>query len=327
MNGHSTDSIPETIRDEAARWLARREGDRSETLEAEFSAWLQRDLRHRLAYAEVERTWRESLFLANTATGRARVLARAPFFMRRSTHVATVSLAVLLAVGLLSIRFVGTGPMLEVGSAVEARSYQTAPGETRTWRLNDGSSLTLSGASLARTQIGSAQRRIDLQAGHARIQAARDDARPLEIHARSLSARTGDALLDVTIAGSNGMIEVVSGKAEATLPGGEIRQLAPGQAVTDPAPLAGQTTAEAAPASSALLPANDLTVGQVVAVLNRQNAVQIRLASRDIADRHLSGGFRADDPETFAQAVAAVHGLEVVKSAQTIDLRRSMPPR
>lgn len=321
MSGTLGDPIPDSIRDEAARWLARREGDAGKGVEAEFLAWLERDLRHRLAYAEIERAWRESRLLADTDIGRSRSLARAPFHMRRSTHVVAVSLAVLVTVGLLSVRFVGVGPMIEIGGAVEARSYQTASGETRTWRLDDGSSLTLESASRAQVQISAVRRSIELMVGHASIHAARNDAVPLEIRARVLSAHTGDALLEVTVAGDEGRIGVVSGVAEATLPDGETRQLSAGQAVTTQASAAARTSAVGELSRPTLLPASDLTVGQAVALLNRQNTVQIRLASRDIAERRLSGGFRVDDPEAFARTVAAVNGLEVVSAGQAIDLR------
>lgn len=320
MTSAGKDTIPDSIRQQAAQWLARHEGAEPGKSDPAFKAWLARDLRHRLAYAEVERTWRESRLLANTDIGRSRSLVRAPFYMRRSTHVVAVTLAVMVTVGLLSVRFVGVGPMLEIGGAVEARSYQTVSGEMRTWQLEDGSALTLDGASRAQVQIGSALRRIELQAGHASIHAGRNDVRPLEIHVRDVSVRTDDALLDVTVAGDDGRIEVVSGAAEATLPGGETRHLSAGRTVTTQAAVV-RTTAVAEPVRSTLLPASDLTVGQAVAHLNRQNAMQIRLATRDIADMRLSGGFRGDDPEAFARTVAAVNGLAVVQVGQAIDLR------
>ena len=232
MTSAGKDTIPDSIRQQAAQWLARHEGAEPGKSDPASKAWLARDLRHRLAYAEVERTWRESRLLANTDIGRSRSLVRAPFHMRRSTHVVAVTLAVMVTVGLLSVRFVGVGPIIEIGGAVEARSYQTVSGEMRTWQLEDGSALTLDGASRARVQIGSALRRIELQAGHASIHAGRNDVRPLEIHVRDVSVRTDDAVLDVTVAGDDGRIEVVSGAAEATLPGGETRHLSAGRTVT-----------------------------------------------------------------------------------------------
>lgn len=64
MNSAGKDTIPDSIREQAAQWLARHEGAEPGKSDPAFTAWLARDLRHRLAYAEAERTWRESLVLA-----------------------------------------------------------------------------------------------------------------------------------------------------------------------------------------------------------------------------------------------------------------------
>ena len=78
MNSAGKDTIPDSIREQAAQWLARHEGAEPGTSDPAFTAWLARDLRHRLAYAEAERTWRESLLLVNSPMGQARTLPRAP---------------------------------------------------------------------------------------------------------------------------------------------------------------------------------------------------------------------------------------------------------
>lgn len=320
MSGSVRGKIPEAIRDEAARWLARREGDPSAANDVAFTDWLARDLRHRLAYAEVERAWRESLHLANTRTGRDRKLVRAPFHLRRSTHVMAATLAVLLGVSLLSVQFSGFVPMIGFGNEVEARSFRTASGETRTWQLADGSALTLSGESLAQARVGGAIRQIDIEAGHARVQVARGGSQPLDVRVRALSVTTRDALLDVSADDGRGRIEVLSGHANATEGGQQSRSLGPGQAIGSPATSA-KPLAATDIARPALVPTSEMTVGEAVAVLNRQNVVQIHLGSGGIADQRLSGGFRMDDPATFAKTVAIANGLEVAEAGEGIDLR------
>jgi len=321
MNGSETDTIPDSIRDEAARWLAHRENDGSDTADTAFRSWLGRDLRHRLAYAEVERAWRDSLLVSGSPVARNRKLVRAPFHMRRSTHIVVASMAVLLAVGMVSVQFVQGVPVLGIGGDVKARSYRTQAGETRSWNLEDGSLLTLVGASLAHARFDSRIRRIDVEAGRARIVVSVTDQRPLEVHVAELTVQTRDAVLDAGVADAGGAIRIVTGRAETSLPGGETRQLVPGQGISSSGkPLSLPTTASRS-SDVPLEPANGLTVDQAITLLNRSNVLQVRLAAPDLGARRLTGAFRRDDPEAFAHTVAVLNDLEVISTDDGILLR------
>ncbi len=321
MSGPETDTIPDSIRDEAARWLAHRENNRSDLADAAFRSWLGRDLRHRLAYAEVERAWRDSLLVSARPVARNRKLVRAPFHMQRSTHIVAASVAVLLAVGMVSVQFVQGVPVLGIGGEVIARSYRTHAGETRSWNLEDGSLLTLVGASLAHARFDARTRRIDVEVGRARIAVSTTDQRPLEVHVAELTVQTQDAVLDAGFVEAGGMIRVVTGRGEASLPSGETRQLAPGQGISSSGkPLPSPTTAS----RSSDLPlelANGLSVDQAIALLNRNNVVQIRLAAPALGAMRLTGAFRRDDPEAFAHSVAVLNDLEVIRTNDGIVLR------
>ena len=220
MSGPDREPVPDVIRDEAANWLARNQSDHPEESDVEFGAWLSRDLRHRLAYAEADRAWRDSSLLANTRIGRERTLVRAPLHMRRATHLVAASLAVVLCVGLVSVNFVRDLPRLGIGAQVEARSFQTAAGQTRTWQLSDGTTLTLSGDSLARSHYDAGVRRIELVKGRAHISVTRNDGQPMEVRAAALSINTHGAAFDVSSIASANRIDVVSGNVQATLRGG-----------------------------------------------------------------------------------------------------------
>ncbi|MEO0031788.1 MAG: hypothetical protein RIS94_1546 [Pseudomonadota bacterium] len=314
--------IPENIRKEAADWLASNEAEWAGEDPAEFEAWLARDLRHRLAYAEADRAWCDSLMLADTTIGRARRLTRAPLHLRRSTHVTALSLAVLIGVGLMTVRFVGTIPAIGFGTTVEAQTYRTAPGETRTWSLPDGTSLTLNGGALARAQFDGRTRRIDVEQGTARIRVSPDNARALEIHTTGLSATTRDAVVEVVAIPGANRISLVSGHASAAVAGGISRSLNAGQSIVLPGtrePMPTPTTAliESHPA---LLRLDGITVAQAVERLNRTNQMQIRLASEGLGERRLTGALRTDDPDSFAQTLAALDDLEVVRDHDMIVL-------
>lgn len=303
--------LPDLIREEAARWFARNEAREGAEPDAAFSDWLARDMRHRLAYAEIERNWRDSLALAGSPLGQRRALRRAPFLMRRSTHLAGLALASVCIVGLVSIRFIDSRPILGIGVQVEARTFDTLPGQSRTWHLPDGSTLTLSGASHATSNLEPALRRFEIGSGTARLIIDGGDPRPAEIRAGALVAHTNAATLDVTAGPRVARIRIIDGAAVGEGPADRRQELAPGDQITfQPVGAAPAATPQREP-SSHMLPADNLTLGRAVELLNAANATKIRLADPLLAKARLAGAFRSDDPEGFARIVANVLGLEV----------------
>ncbi len=322
MSGTTKDKIPDPIRQEAARWLARREGDEAGKSDPAFEAWLARDLRHRLAFAEAERMWRESLHLANSPMGRERSLQRAPFHMRRTTHIAAATCAVLMVVGVLSVRFVAGNPVMNVGSVVEARTYQTRPGETRTWRLADGTDLTLLSASHAVTRFDPHARLLDVQTGHAKIRTGTGDPRMLDVRAAGAHVQTQDAELEVDVTGGSGRIHVLAGRGKAIGQDGSSRSVGPGEGSnSEQKTVVSNATFGDAQLAASVASTRDLTVGQAIALLNQRNAVQLHLAAPAIVDKRLAGGFRTDDPDSFARTLALLNNLDVERATGIIELK------
>jgi transmembrane sensor len=322
MTETTKDTIPDQIREEAARWLARREGDEAGKTYPAFQAWLARDLRHRLAFAEAERMWRESLLLANSPMGRERSLQRAPFHMRRTTHIAAATCAVLLVVGALSVRFVAGNPVMNVGSVVEARTYQTGLGETRTWRLADGTNLTLLSASRAVTRFDPHARVLDVQTGHAKIRTGTGDPRILDVRAAGAHVQTQDAELEVDMTGGAGRIQVLAGRGKAISQDGSSRQVGPGEGISsEQKTVVSTVTSGDAQLATPLASTRDMTVGQAIALLNQRNAVQLHLAAPAIAEKRLAGGFRTEDPDSFARTLALLNNLDVEHATGTIELK------
>ncbi|WP_062343395.1 FecR domain-containing protein [Novosphingobium sp. CCH12-A3] len=322
MTEITRDTIPDHIREEAARWLARREGDEAGQSDPALRAWLGRDLRHRLAFAEAERMWRESLLLADSPIGKERSLHRAPVHMRRTTHLAVATCAVLLVVGALSVRLVAGNPVMNVGSVVEARTYQTGPGETRTWRLADGTDLTLLSASRAVTRFDPHVRLLDVQTGHAKIRTRTGDSRILDVRAAGAHLQTKDADLEVEVTGGTGRIDVVAGLGKAIGQDGSSRSVGPGEGInSEQKTVASKATSGDVQSAPPLATTREMTVGQAIALLNQRNAVQLRLAVPAIAEKRLAGGFRTDDPDSFARTLALLNNLDVERATGTIELK------
>lgn len=308
--------LPDVIRNEAARWFAHNQALDEAFPDPDFDAWLSRDLRHRLAYSEIERDWRISLALARTPQGQNRELRRAPFLMRRTTHVAGAALACLGILGFVSIRFADSIPVFSLGEQVEARAFGTSPGQPQTWRMSDGSTLTLGGASHATSHFDASARRIEIDAGSARLKIVADDPRPAEIRAGALKVHTRAATLDIAVGPQQAHIRVIEGMGLGEGPASKAQKLAPGDELQVPpvpsapsAPSGSSTRKAGRPMASA----SDMTLGHAVALLNESNRVKIRIEDPRLEGRRLAGAFRSDDPDGFAHAVAIVLGLDVIR--------------
>lgn len=303
--------IPNKIRDEAAEWLARNE-NAGQAQAPGFDAWLASDLRHRLAYAEVERVWRDSLALDQSPLGQERKLTRAPLHLQRSTQLAAVGACLLLGMGLVTMRFSGEHPVFGVGTTVEARTYVTAAGQTQTWQLVDGSSLTLNGSSTARTDITSARRRITIDGGRVRIRVAGHRKDTMQIFGAGNRIASAGGSVDVAVVGKGLRVEAVEGKVQVQDTDGAWHTLGNGSHMIE----AGVTVPEqrSRPISyvePAMTPGDRISLGEAVRLLNARNAVQLHLASPALANRTLAGAVRLDDPEGFAQILEALGGIKV----------------
>ncbi|WP_298282778.1 FecR domain-containing protein [Novosphingobium sp.] len=305
--------ISRKVRDQAAEWLARNE-NAGQSRAPGFEAWRASDLRHRLAYAEVERAWRDSLALGQSPLGQERKLTRAPFHLQRSTQLAAVGACLLLGMGLLTMRFSGDHPVIGVGTTVEARTYTTAAGETRTWQLVDGSSLTLNGPSKARTNITPAIRQVTIDAGRVHIRVARRGRDAMQIMGAGTRIDSAAGAVGITLAGNGLRVEVAEGEVQVKNADGALHTLGRGAHLIE----AGQSVPEhRSERSSSALPAmttgDCISLGEAVSLLNAQNALQLRLASPALANRTLAGAIRLDDPEGFARILEALGGIRVTQ--------------
>lgn len=301
------------IRDEAAEWLARNE-NAGKGHAPGFDAWLAGDLRHRLAYAEVERAWRDSKALDQSPLVQDRKLTRAPLHLQRSTHLATLGVCLLLGMGLLTIRFSGDRPIVGVGTTVEARTYVTAAGETRTWQLSDGSSLTLKGPSKVRTDITPASRQITIDGGRVRLHVVRRGTDAMLIIGAGTRIHSSQGAVDIALVGNGLRVEVVEGEVLVQNAQGVLRTLGRGPRTIEAGPSAPEQPARpVSSAQSGVTLADHVTLGEAVSLLNARNTLQLRLASPALAKRPLAGGIRLDDPEGFARILEALGGVTVTR--------------
>lgn len=315
---------------EATDWLTRLQlGDGSE--QAEFDAWLAADPANTAAFEAV----RQSVATTDVAAGSKLVrnsrLHRASVFQRKpGTTLA-------LAAGLAALTVIGGGVALQELdnfrpslSADQTAVYATRTGELRTLALADGSKVTLDAGSLLRVTYTADARRIRLDSGRARFEVAHDSARPFIVSAGDGSIVARGTVFDVSVGPSGVHVVLLKGSVEVTRNGegagqsadAPPRQLRPGQQVTfdsrNPVP-------EPVPASSAelrwtagMLAFDHVRLADAVAELNRYSARKIRLATPELGDRRIGGGYRAGDVEGFARAAAAALDLRIESRADGI---------
>ncbi|WEK45172.1 MAG: FecR family protein [Candidatus Andeanibacterium colombiense] len=173
------------LRDQQARaWLARLHGGRASADDrAAHARWRADDAANEAAWTRAERTWVMLGALGGSAAEFERAHGRPkPGTARRAAFVA--GLAAVLCLGAVwSYR-----PYPVAGLFADAA---TAPGERRSFALDDGSRVTLTGSSVVDFEMDGGHRGATLIEGEALFEVAHDPAHPFVV-------RAGDARVMVT---------------------------------------------------------------------------------------------------------------------------------
>jgi transmembrane sensor len=162
------------IQTRAADWLLeRREGEWSAARQAEFDAWMEESLAHRIAYWRLDAAW-----------GRADLLTamRRPAFQRHAEVKRKTWPKVLRAVAAVIVIGAVAGAMqwFETGKPAE-KTYATAIGERERLTLADGSQIELNTDSQVRTEIAANQRKIWLDKGEVYFEVKHNEKKPFVV--------------------------------------------------------------------------------------------------------------------------------------------------
>jgi len=314
MTDEGADALDARAQAEAAAWFARMRGPDGPRLTTELDDWRGRDPANAAAYDRLLRRWDQSAFLTNTALGRRRDLRRAKRWphqpaARYAAGAAVLGVAVLGGVVALDR---SRSPIASPTAPIVVTSKR---GEIRAVRLADGSRVTLDTDSTIDLAFTARERRLRLDHGRVRIDAAADSARPLVVEAPGGSLFAGRSLFDlwagqggVEIALLRGTLDIApngAGKARHPLAVGRYIRLRPDGAMTAPR----------VSAPGQLLWTNGMVafdgdrLGDAVEQINRYNDRRIVLGSADVADLRITGAFHVRDPDGFANAIAAMFDL------------------
>jgi transmembrane sensor len=316
-------SNDDLIEARASAWLAARDS-RAATPEeaAEFNAWLDADIRPRVAYLRLESTWQRAdrlrdvrpLDRAADADLLRAPAPRRPWFMALAAGVVVAVL----------------GGAWAWQQHFSWQRYETRVGGFSRIVLDDGSVIDLNTNSDVRVRLRGDRREVRLLRGEGRFQVAHDRQRPFTVAAAdtavravgtefSVRLRDGEQV-DVLV--SEGKVAVASAQvadAPALVAGDAAVVLKDHVSVSRVEP---QALKRRLAWTSGRLEFRGESLAEAVQEFNRYNRRQIRLSAATLNALRVGGSFNATDPESFADALASAFKLEVaLDNANEIVLR------
>lgn len=172
-------------------------------------AWRNRSPAHEQAAGEVDRLWALLGQLEQPATLERSAPGGAVHPARRRTLRWAVPLA--SAALLLVALWLPQGAWLSWYADVA-----TAPGEVRTVELDDGTILTLNGATALDWKLSEGRRAVRLYRGEVDLQVAKDASRPFIVEAGPAHIRVTGTRFDVDYDGHDVMLAVTEGQVQAS---------------------------------------------------------------------------------------------------------------
>ncbi|MBL8265978.1 FecR family protein [Steroidobacter sp.] len=305
----------------AIEWLARRDGgDWNETTQREFDAWLAGDERRVGAVTRAEAAWDFMSRARALSGGRSveEIQRIASLAARRRFFISTgVGVALAASVAMLALLLGG------------AERYGTELGEIRQVALTDGSRASLNSQSQLKASMRAEQRDVELEAGEAFFEVAKDAARPFIVKAGSVRVKAVGTAFSVRKREHGVDVLVTEGVVSTWIAGDEdkaLRLAAGARAfVTEQN---NTTVLEDAPTEIARalswrvgeISLEGQTLANAAAEFNRYNPRRIVIDDPTLGARQLVGRFRVNEPEEFARAVVSTLDARMEVSPDTIRL-------
>lgn len=318
---NDSEGIHPTVRDEAARWLARRDSGLSPAEAREFETWLAGDPARRVAIRRCEIVW--SQLDRPLETDRAdRVLGqlagRARRRRLRRAGLGSVAAVALIAGLALSHSWRPAERAPAVASAVEPKT--TVP---TLQVLPDGSIAELRPGAEIVVDFVPRVRRVILVRGEAHFQVSKNPERPFVVKVDTLEARAVGTSFSVGRGRSSVEVLVSSGRVAVDLaPGAEGSPTEAAAAITTLATIdAGHGVVVELPARQTHVPLvtelpkaqvmerlawrtphlefSGTPLGEATAQLNRHNHLKFKIEDPTLAAVKISGRFAASSTDTF----------------------------
>lgn len=368
-SSHASTPLPRTF-EEASDWFVRfRLGDVGAKEREAFNDWLCRSPDHIRAYLQIAQTYVDLPALGKTTFDIKALVARArsddnvihlgetasaPLGHRASGRAsrrrwqrptfalaAGIALATLGILGYISV------------DAYRTPTYTTATGEQRSIALPDGSMVALNSKSRVRVRLSDQERKIDLLAGQAFFQVAKDQHRPFVVHSGDTVIRAVGTEFDVyrrkngtTVTVIEGRVAIASSGAGASAaaqavaetpsirpPGGrkpsrsegEVYVSAGQQLILAPGSAMEPHKAESAAAiawTQRRLVFDGTSLPEAVEEFNRYNTRPLILQAEELDKLRISGIYSTADPVTLLRFLEVEFGLTVRQEPDRIVISR-----
>ncbi|MEP9360088.1 FecR domain-containing protein [Sphingomonas sp. KR3-1] len=314
--------------DEAAALFAvRRAEGLTESEQALLAEWLTEPV-HARAFEQIERGW-DAFDEAGDdeilAAMREHALAPRARGGLHWPQVAAVA-AMLLVVVAVGLWFMLPQPRQETPQVAWAR-YEAPASQVRPVTLADGSVMTLDAGSAAEARFVTDGRAIRLLRGRALFEVSHDPARPFGVTAARRRIVALGTRFEVDLGGDALKVTLLRGKVAVEPVGipAKTVTLAPGQQFIERGGAASVGTVpmlEAPAWSRGLLDLDDVPLGAAVAEINRYAQDHIVIRDAGVSALRVSGQFRAGEAARFANTVAELHDLRVIRRGSEIELVR-----
>jgi transmembrane sensor len=220
-----------------------------------------------------------------------------------------------------------------LGWPAAARTYRTEKGEIRLVPLEDGSSITLNTASEVRVRYGAEERNVELVAGEALFDVARDPARPFLVDAGDTRVRAVGTSFTVRRLGARpvevlvrqGVVEIARPAAPQVAPqrvAANVRAVAAPAAPIVETPLSPAAVGRELAWREGMLAFEDMPLSEAAAEFARYSDVRIAFADPAIGADTVTGLYAANNPRGFARSVALSLGLEARNDPNGVTLAR-----
>jgi len=320
------------IREDAANWFARMRGPDTTADRPAFEAWLGESPMHRDAYSRVAEVFSlgKGLGSPRHTTTEAVETDTPP----RRRHTAAAIYAVLIAslagaAGWLWVREHTAPRPLIVASRLTTTAtglaYATSVGTIRTWRLADGSRVTLDTDSALQVAFTPALRALRLVRGRARFDVSHE-VRPFVVSAGVGTVTAHGTVFDVRIrTGGTVAVRLIRGAIDVALPSTQHTQMSLRQSLTTGEQVVFDAGALPAPRlvrlpvdarwPEATLECDRATLAAIVAEANRYSQTPIVVGDPTVAGLRVSGSFRIDDAQKLVTRLALLFDLTAGRDA------------
>jgi transmembrane sensor len=303
-------SISDRAYAEAAAWLARLCADRRDPRDEEgFKAWLAASPENAQAFEAVDRTWDD---LGGASELEDATQERRKRKLSRRVLLSGISLA---AVGVTS--FYAFRP-------ASANTFETGVGEQKRVILEDGSKLFLDAQTKVAISFSKTARSAVMPFGRANFQVAHDGKRPFIVEAAQRRIVANQCNFDVRCDDGRVQVVLIHGEVDvrpqkASLPAARLHSGERMIAVADMEKFDKPKLAPLVAWQDGYEIFESTRLEEAVAEMNRYSDTKITVDAK-IADRKVSGVYRAGDNIAFARVVAQLLSVEVRQDDQMLSL-------